>query len=161
MPEGEVIDLPELPYSYKAHSSAKPGPYGVAGADGNVTIQELRADLQDDREAVTAQREVELAPVDRGFGAWSYVRSSSFISVMSRLTGGQLAAAFMVESLVWGFPNGYGAFLANYLNDPELVNQEHGRTLLPLVGPLASGIMYCASMPLFVSLSIVELSVRV
>lgn len=53
----------------------------------------------------------------------------------------------MVESLVrvWGFPNGYGAFLVDYLNDPQLVSQNHATSLLPLVGPLASGIMYCAS----------------
>lgn len=57
----------------------------------------------------------------------------------------QLVAAFLVESFVWGFPNAYGAFLVAYLKDPGFSSQKHAISLLPLVGPLASGIMYCAS----------------
>ncbi|KAJ4465336.1 hypothetical protein C8R41DRAFT_781895 [Lentinula lateritia] len=35
-----------------------------------------------------------LPPVDRGFGAWSF-----------------LTAAFFVEAIVWGFPTSFGVFL--------------------------------------------------
>ncbi|TRM63897.1 MFS general substrate transporter [Schizophyllum amplum] len=67
----------------------------------------------------------QLPPVDRGFGAWSF-----------------LAAACLVESITWGFPEAYGSFLSVYLDDPRFSSQE---TLLALVGPVASGIMYCAT----------------
>ncbi|GJE99307.1 MFS general substrate transporter [Phanerochaete sordida] len=72
--------------------------------------------------------ESSLAPVDRGFGAWSF-----------------LAGAFLIEGLVWGFPNAYGVFLVKYLEDPAWASQKHARGLLPLIGPMASGIMYGAA----------------
>ncbi|KAK0441694.1 MFS general substrate transporter [Armillaria borealis] len=76
-----------------------------------------------------AQRnESSLAPVDRGFGAWSF-----------------LLAAFVVEGVVWGFPDSFGVFLDSYLNDPKFMNQPHASTLLPLIGPLSSGMIFCSS----------------
>ncbi|KAI0086445.1 MFS general substrate transporter [Irpex rosettiformis] len=71
--------------------------------------------------------ETSLAPVDSGFGAWSF-----------------LAAASCIEMIVWGFPNAYGVFLIKYLDDPHWSSQRQASFLLPLVGPLSSGIMYCA-----------------
>ncbi|KAI0345863.1 MFS general substrate transporter [Trametopsis cervina] len=71
--------------------------------------------------------ETSLASVDEGFGAWSF-----------------LSAAFFVETLVWGFPNSYGVFLILYLDDPRFSSQHSASFLLPLIGPLSSGIMYCA-----------------
>ncbi|EPQ51107.1 MFS general substrate transporter [Gloeophyllum trabeum ATCC 11539] len=68
-----------------------------------------------------------LAPIDNGFGAWSF-----------------LVAAFFVEAIVWGFPNSFGVFLASYLNDPRYALQKDSSSLLPLVGTLSSGIMYCS-----------------
>jgi hypothetical protein len=50
-----------------------------------------------------------LPPVDRGFGAWSFVRSSFNLFQVVYLY--QLAAAFTVEAIVWGFPTAYGVFL--------------------------------------------------
>lgn len=70
----------------------------------------------------------QLPPMDRGFGAWSF-----------------LAAAFLVETIVWGFPTAYGTFLSAYLDDPRFASQRQATTLLALVGPVASGIMYCFS----------------
>ncbi|EKM49545.1 uncharacterized protein PHACADRAFT_188642 [Phanerochaete carnosa HHB-10118-sp] len=69
--------------------------------------------------------ESSLAPIDRGFGAWSF-----------------LLGAFLIEGVVWGFPNAYGVFLVKYLEDPAWTSQKHARSLLPLIGPLASGMMY-------------------
>ncbi|VDB91913.1 unnamed protein product [Peniophora sp. CBMAI 1063] len=69
-----------------------------------------------------------LKPVDRGFAAWSF-----------------LAGAFVVETLVWGFPNTYGVFLSVYLEDPRFGSQLHASSILPLVGTLSSGIIYCSS----------------
>ncbi|TFK53800.1 MFS general substrate transporter [Heliocybe sulcata] len=81
--------------------------------------------LEDENENDNA---MSLAPVDRGFGAWSF-----------------LVAAFFVEAIVWGFPNSFGVFLAAYLSDPRFASQHDAASLLPLVGTLSSGIMYCSS----------------
>ncbi|KAH7925578.1 MFS general substrate transporter [Leucogyrophana mollusca] len=71
------------------------------------------------------RNESSLAPVDGGFGAWSF-----------------LAGAFIVETIVWGYPVAYGTFLSAYLNDPQYSTQPHASSVLPLVGPLSSGIIY-------------------
>ncbi|KAF8209558.1 MFS general substrate transporter [Mycena galopus ATCC 62051] len=68
-----------------------------------------------------------LPPVDRGVGAWSF-----------------LAAAFVVEGIVWAFPFAYGIFLDDYLQDPHFTSQNNATTLLPLIGTLSSGIIYCS-----------------
>ncbi|KAJ7125762.1 major facilitator superfamily domain-containing protein [Mycena crocata] len=70
-----------------------------------------------------------LPPVDSGFGAWSF-----------------LAAAFVVEAMVWGFPDAYGVFLDSYLKNPRYASQKNATTLLPLIGTLSSGISYCSAM---------------
>ncbi|KAJ7121120.1 major facilitator superfamily domain-containing protein [Mycena epipterygia] len=69
-----------------------------------------------------------LPPVDGGIGAWSF-----------------LAAAFVVEGIVWGFPNAYGIFLDSYLQDPRYSSQKSATSLLPLTGTLSSGIIYCSA----------------
>ena len=56
-----------------------------------------------------------------------------------------MISAFLIEVVVWGFPNAYGAFLVDYLKDSSYASQKNAATLLPLVGPLSSGIMYCMS----------------
>ncbi|KAJ7069458.1 MFS general substrate transporter [Mycena amicta] len=75
--------------------------------------------------------ESSLPPTDRGLGAWSF-----------------LAAAFFVEAIVWGFPNAYGVFLDSYLKDPRFASQNGATRLLPLVGTLSSGIIYCSGVVL-------------
>lgn len=54
----------------------------------------------------------------------------------------QLFAAFLVENIVWGFPNAFGSFLEVYLKDPTFTSQKHAESLLPLIGAVNSGIMY-------------------
>ncbi|KIY65741.1 MFS general substrate transporter [Cylindrobasidium torrendii FP15055 ss-10] len=71
--------------------------------------------------------ESSLAPVDRGVGAVSF-----------------LFAAFFVEGIIWGFPSAYGVFLDYYLNDPRYATQSGASTLLPIIGPISSGIIYCS-----------------
>ncbi|KIY49211.1 MFS general substrate transporter [Fistulina hepatica ATCC 64428] len=68
-----------------------------------------------------------LPPVDGGVGAWSF-----------------LTAAFFIEAIVWGFPNAFGVFLDEYLDNPVYTSQPHAASLLPLVGTLSSGIIYCS-----------------
>ncbi|KAJ4499326.1 major facilitator superfamily domain-containing protein [Lentinula lateritia] len=68
-----------------------------------------------------------LPPVDKGFGAWSF-----------------LAAAFVVEAIVWGFPTSFGVFLDVYLKDTKYTAQPKASSLLPLIGPVSSGIIYCS-----------------
>ncbi|KAF9262086.1 MFS general substrate transporter [Marasmius fiardii PR-910] len=71
--------------------------------------------------------EFTLPPVDKGYKAWSF-----------------LVAAFFIEGIAWGFPNSFGVFLDVYLSDPTYANQSHASSLLPLIGPLSSGIIYCS-----------------
>ncbi|GAW04846.1 sugar transporter [Lentinula edodes] len=63
----------------------------------------------------------------RGFGAWSF-----------------LTAAFFVEAIVWGFPTSFGVFLDAYLNDTKYASQPKASSLLPLIGPVSTGIIYCS-----------------
>ncbi|KAL1740091.1 major facilitator superfamily domain-containing protein [Schizophyllum fasciatum] len=69
-----------------------------------------------------------LPPIDGGFGAWSF-----------------LAGAFVVDTVVWGFPTAYGTLLDAYLADPRFGTQPHATSLLALIGPIVSGVMHCAS----------------
>ncbi|KAK7047429.1 hypothetical protein VNI00_006660 [Paramarasmius palmivorus] len=71
--------------------------------------------------------ESSLPPVDGGFQAWSF-----------------LFASFLTKASVQGFPLSFGVFLEAYLKDPEYTNQPNASSLLPLIGPLASGIIYCS-----------------
>ncbi|ETW80881.1 MFS monocarboxylate transporter, partial [Heterobasidion irregulare TC 32-1] len=64
-------------------------------------------------------------PVDRGFGAWSF-----------------LLAAVIIEAHVWCFPLGFGLFLTAYLDEPALVSQPNSSFLLPLIGTLSTGVLY-------------------
>ncbi|KAJ6514179.1 major facilitator superfamily domain-containing protein [Mycena vitilis] len=80
-----------------------------------------------DRENTENGIESALPPTDGGRGAWSF-----------------LAAAFMVEAIVWGFPDAYGVFLNSYLQDPRYATQKSATSLLPLIGTLSSGIVYCS-----------------
>ncbi|KAF8823894.1 hypothetical protein HHX47_DHR9000253 [Lentinula edodes] len=72
-----------------------------------------------------------LPPVDKGFGAWSF-----------------LTAAFVVEAIVWGFPTSFGVFLDVYLKDTKYTAQPKASSLLPLIGPVSSGIIYCSGQTL-------------
>ncbi|KAJ7163489.1 major facilitator superfamily domain-containing protein [Mycena crocata] len=83
----------------------------------------------DSREIVRSLNESNLPPTDGGLGAWSF-----------------LAAAFVVEAVVWGFPNAYGVFLSSYLQDPRYTSQKGATSLLPLIGTLSSGIIYCSGL---------------
>lgn len=100
------------------------------------------------------RNESALPPVDEGFGAWSFVCSA-------RLNTPQLAAAFVIEAIVWGLPTSFGVFLEGaltvsptyftilmtfsaYLKDPIYASQKNSLTILPLIGNLSSGIMYCS-----------------
>ncbi|KAL1714469.1 major facilitator superfamily domain-containing protein [Schizophyllum commune] len=69
-----------------------------------------------------------LPSIDRGFGAWSF-----------------LSAAFMVDTVVWGFPSAYGTLLDAYLDDPLYRSQPKASSLLALIGPIVSGVMHCSS----------------
>ncbi|CAM1509638.1 Fc.00g033770.m01.CDS01 [Cosmosporella sp. VM-42] len=62
-----------------------------------------------------------LAPIDGGYVAW-------------RLLG----AAFMFETLLWGFPLSFGVFQEHYSNIPEFVNNRY----ISVVGTMASGFGY-------------------
>lgn len=96
MARDEIIELPELPYSYKTQvPSTKSGLRADFDANGAILVQELGVDPRNRAEyaseVVLHHHEVELAPVDRGFGAWSYVCLSFF--VMGRRHVSQVAAS--------------------------------------------------------------------
>ncbi|KAL4250659.1 Proton-linked Monocarboxylate Transporter [Abortiporus biennis] len=95
---------------------------------GRQLEESLPVEIENVESPVTVHRnESSLAPVDTGFGAWSF-----------------LAAAFVADAVVWGFPNAFGVFLDAYLRDPSLTSQPRASTLLPLVGPLSTGLIYCS-----------------
>jgi hypothetical protein len=48
-----------------------------------------------------------LAPVDRGFAAWSFVRIHVVVLPLNT-DSTQLAAAFITETIVWGVPTTFG-----------------------------------------------------
>ncbi|KAJ6504693.1 major facilitator superfamily domain-containing protein [Mycena vitilis] len=79
------------------------------------------------RDVFRSMSEMTLHSADGGRRAWSF-----------------LAAAFVVEAIVWGFPNAYGVFLDSYLRDQRFSSQKSATSLLPLIGTLSSGIIYCS-----------------
>ncbi|KZT28373.1 hypothetical protein NEOLEDRAFT_1154602 [Neolentinus lepideus HHB14362 ss-1] len=76
---------------------------------------------------IVMRNESSLAPVDGGFQAWSF-----------------LFSAFLIEGIIWGFPDAFGVFLVSYLNDLWFALQKGSSTLQPFIGNLSSGIMYFA-----------------
>ncbi|WVR05138.1 hypothetical protein IAU60_002150 [Kwoniella sp. DSM 27419] len=82
--------------------------------------------LQVDEEAASDSAAMALPRVDGGWGAWSY-----------------LAAATVLETLVWGFASSYGVFLDKY---DSLFPRS--TTLLPVIGTIAMGMMYLLLSPL-------------
>ncbi|CDZ98726.1 Monocarboxylate transporter [Phaffia rhodozyma] len=70
----------------------------------------------------------ELPPVDGGFDAYAY-----------------LAAAFVVELLVWSPPFSYGVFLEYYRST---LFPDDKSALLPLIGSISSGLIYLLSLVL-------------
>ncbi|KAK7022125.1 major facilitator superfamily domain-containing protein [Favolaschia claudopus] len=97
--------------------------------DGQLEV-ESRSTLSSRRpsaENMENLNESALPPIDKGFQAWTF-----------------LAAAFVVEAIAWGFPNAYGVFLDAYLKNPRYASQENSNSLLPLIGTLSSGILYCS-----------------
>lgn len=56
----------------------------------------------------------------------------------------KLAAAFVVEGIVWGFPKAFGVLLDVYMQNPTFANQPHASSLLPLIGTFSNGIIYCS-----------------
>ncbi|KIK63516.1 hypothetical protein GYMLUDRAFT_222609 [Collybiopsis luxurians FD-317 M1] len=75
----------------------------------------------------TNRNESSLPAMDKGFHAWSF-----------------LIAAFVVQAVVWGFPTSSGIFLKVNLNDPTYASQANASQLLPLIGPVGTGIIYCS-----------------
>lgn len=51
---------------------------------------------------------------------------------------------FPKETIVWGFPSAFGVFLAEYLKNPVYLSQPGATSLLPLIGSLSTGIIYCS-----------------
>ncbi|KAI5886685.1 MFS general substrate transporter [Schizophyllum commune H4-8] len=122
-PEGkaEAIELtirvPQTPFSPAVGTVSVPGGDTDLGRMSRTTTTASQVSVVS-----------ELPPVDRGFGAWSF-----------------LAAAFMVETIVWGFPTAYGTLLEAYLADPQYNSQPGATSQLALIGPLISGVMHCSS----------------
>ncbi|KIK61604.1 hypothetical protein GYMLUDRAFT_243300 [Collybiopsis luxurians FD-317 M1] len=91
------------------------------------TSLSVAASNNDSDAAPTSRNQSSLPPMDKGHRAWIF-----------------LAAAFVVEAVVWGLPTSFGIFLDVYLNDSTYSSQPNAQTLLPLIGPVASGIIYCS-----------------
>ncbi|KIK63552.1 hypothetical protein GYMLUDRAFT_162578 [Collybiopsis luxurians FD-317 M1] len=105
----------------------------MSASVGNTEAIELSApSTVDTRQTIIEQGRstpsVQLPPVDGGFHAWAF-----------------LGAAFLIEAVVWGFPDAFGVLLDAYLSDPTYITQSKASSLLPLIGPISSGIIYCVA----------------
>ncbi|KIY65753.1 MFS general substrate transporter [Cylindrobasidium torrendii FP15055 ss-10] len=112
----EAIELEARPPS--SASQFAPEPSGTASEPASASST-----------TTSIVNESSLAPVDGGRAAWSF-----------------LVAAFFVEAIVWGFPSAFGIFLDYYLNDPKYSSQPGAATLLPIIGPASSGVIYCSGL---------------
>ncbi|KAK7462382.1 hypothetical protein VKT23_007981 [Stygiomarasmius scandens] len=108
------------------HASNTQSEGGVNADDTDTVSAGLNTNDSNDPD-IPRLNESSLPPMDEGFHAWSY-----------------LIAAFFVETLVWGFPMAFGVFLDDYLNDPSYASQPNAEFLLPLIGPVTTGIIYCS-----------------
>ncbi|KAJ7160123.1 MFS general substrate transporter [Mycena filopes] len=100
----------------------------LAASDVTRLQSSAQVDNLNDSDVTTgSSNESALPPTDVGWGAWSF-----------------LAAAFVVQTFSWGVPNVYGVFLDSYLQDPRYTSQKNAASLLPLIGTLSSGIIYCS-----------------
>lgn len=64
-----------------------------------------------------------------------------FLIGLSKLLG-----AFTAQAVTWGLPNSFGTLLNAYLQDKSYASQPHASSLLPLIGTLSSGIIYCSGL---------------
>ncbi|KLO11122.1 MFS general substrate transporter [Schizopora paradoxa] len=108
-----------------------------AESQDEIALQDLSRVLDSDIEPENGEPQSDrnvssLAPVDGGFQAWSF-----------------LAGAFVVQTFIWGIPNSFGVFLNSYMQDARFATQPQARTILPLIGTLSSGIMYCSGVVLY------------
>ncbi|EIM81623.1 MFS general substrate transporter, partial [Stereum hirsutum FP-91666 SS1] len=101
----------------------------LGGASSLSTFASVETESQPgtDLDARSMRNEVNLAPVDGGLGAWSF-----------------LVGAFVIELIIWSFPFAFGFFLSAYLEDSHWKSQKYAETLLPLVGTLSTGLIYCS-----------------
>lgn len=126
----------ELAIPLQAVTSSTTSPVFEAEIETNI----INADISS---IIEGQHASSLAPVDGGSAAWSFV--GFVLSVRIHDTNPlQLLSAFLVETIVWGFPNAFGSFLDAYLKDTTYSTQKHANLLLPLIGTLSSGIIYCS-----------------
>ncbi|KAI0538152.1 major facilitator superfamily domain-containing protein [Xylaria digitata] len=102
---------------------ATPGtPYAEAKSDDGFFVA-VNARLPDEEDFVERQ-EFSLPPVDGGKDAWLF-----------------LAAVFVVDALIWGFPFAFGVF-QDYYNSHEPFT---GQPNIAVIGTSAMGVMYLTS----------------
>lgn len=147
-----LSELPPLPPS-RAPSTASKVPHETAHADlgADSTHESFEMHLfgesrLEEYEVRSAARifEQSLPPVDGGRAAWLFVSKYKVVWARSDKPSKKLASAFLVEAIVWGIPYSFGIFLDAYNKDPYIANQPGASQLLPLIGNLSSGIIYCS-----------------
>ncbi|KAF2802759.1 MFS general substrate transporter [Mytilinidion resinicola] len=105
-------------------TAVRPGHDGIGNPDGlasKETIDNNDAIEQDSESQSSHGQEFSLPPVDGGKDAWLF-----------------LAACFVVEALVWGFPFSYGVFQDYYSTHEPF----QGSSNIAVIGTCAMGIMY-------------------
>ncbi|GJE97130.1 MFS general substrate transporter [Phanerochaete sordida] len=55
-------------------------------------------------------------------------------------------ACCALSFIIWGFPNSSGVFLAAYQRSPRYSSQTDAETLLPMIGPLCTGVLHCSGL---------------
>ncbi|TFY70620.1 hypothetical protein EVG20_g2379, partial [Dentipellis fragilis] len=123
MPVASEFDPAPVPFDTPLPTPSTEREVNLSRTGSDIEMSVLPLELPDG----DARNEVALAPVDGGWRAWSF-----------------LIASAVVEALVWSLPFAYGIILSAYLQEPKLASQPHATTLLPLVGTLSSGVIYCS-----------------
>ncbi|GAB1521354.1 hypothetical protein RhiTH_004448 [Rhizoctonia solani] len=124
---GTALSVQHVPISTQQQASS-PMPAQSFPRHGSITNEQMTTagvasedGVENEETSNSMAESSNIPPADRGLQAWLY-----------------LIGAFVVETLVWGFPNSFGVFLGYY---SKMYQGEKGaELLLPLAGTLCSGI---------------------
>ncbi|KAK3391888.1 major facilitator superfamily domain-containing protein [Sordaria brevicollis] len=125
------IPLNSLPPSYCTTTSEGPNPDPIQRAETGTPEPRQDTSIQDEQPRDHGHEFPQLPPVDGGKDAWLF-----------------LAACFVVEGLVWGFPSSFGIFQSHYTTHPPFSSSP---SHLAIIGTCAMGIMYL-DIPLLIAL---------
>ncbi|VDB93434.1 unnamed protein product [Peniophora sp. CBMAI 1063] len=112
------------PFSYELDSLPATGPT-TAAPSRVASTDRVALELDHESESQREEEAVALPPVDGGVRAWTFV-----------------FCAFILETLVWGFPFSYGVFQEYYLSSPTSPFLGASESAINAIGTITLGIQY-------------------